>query len=202
MSELQAPLTTSELLGAAAKALQEVGYHRAEKFDAKPWPTPGVQLFEDPLSIAAVCVFETWHDLADRWLDAQAALADLISEHLSRADPKAWEGYLALLTPSPLSDDGRREADLIRRDTTFVRKLVGTGDELHRGGDVIDVLRPLLPLDVEAIALDQREALDLLPELLEARGVSRAAVAAVVDAFRRQEPLVEAIAAIPRPEES
>ena len=63
------------------------------------------------------------------WLQAQAALVDLISAFFHRSDAKAWEGYLVLLTPSVLPHDAALEVTEIRRNTTHVRKLVATGDE-------------------------------------------------------------------------
>lgn len=86
-----------------------------------------------------------------------------------------------------------READVIRRDTTFVRKLVGTGEELRRGTDVIDILRPLLPLRVDEADSARGDTLDLLPRVLSERGVGEDPVKTVVQAFRDQRPLVEAL---------
>jgi hypothetical protein len=187
------PLTTTELMAAASEVLEPAGFKRIDDFEAEPWPTGNTRIYEDPYSVAAVAAFETWGELSERWLDAQAALAELISAHIGRGDPKAWEGYLVLLTPSALSAEARREVQEIRRDTTFVRKLVGTGEELRRGVDVIEVLRPLLPLEVQASAAEEQEALDLLPTLLARREVPENAVRTLVEAFRQQQPLVESL---------
>jgi len=186
-------LTTTELVAAASEFLTNAGFRRFEDFDQAAWSSTSPRIFEDAYSVAAVVPFETWKELADQWLDAQAALAELISEHIGRGEAKAWEGYLVLLTPSALSADARRKADDIRRDTTYVRKLVGTGEELRRGPDVVDILLPLLPLEVTEAASGSQEALDLLPDLLARRDVSKEAVRVIVEAFREQQPLVESL---------
>lgn len=184
-------LTTTDLIAAASTSLEESGYTRIEESQLGEWPITGARLFEDAYSVVSVIVYETWTELASSWADAQAALVELMSEHMTSADAKAWEGYLALLTlaPSPAGvEDG---VSAIRYDTSRVRKLVATGDELKRLSDVERVMLPLLPIDAALDATAEGSALDLLPDLLASQGVDRDAVTIVIEAFGEQQPLLE-----------
>lgn len=185
------PFTTTTLLGAASDVLEKAGYRPVARDRIGVWPPPGPRIYEDPYSIAALVAYDTWRDLAAGWLEAQAALAELISLYFKRGDAKTWEGYLVLLTPSVLPREAHVEASDIRANTRHVRKLVATGDELRSVSDVSRTLLPLLPLEPEMLIAPEGSALDLLPDLLSRRGIDRAAVSVVIGAFREQEPLVE-----------
>ena len=187
--EADGSFTGTSLLAAAGDVLENAGYRLAPVEDE--WPVEGGRVYEDPYSIAAVVVFETWAALAARWMDAQAALVELIGKYFLRSDAKVWEGYLVLLTPSILPLDAHVEATELRRNTQHVRKLLATGDELHGLADVERALLPLLPLSDSEELAEPRSALELVPDLLEAQGVSREAVEAVIDAFVEQAPVVE-----------
>jgi hypothetical protein len=148
---------------------------------------------EDPFGVVLVVAYETWSSLSEGWRDAQAILVKLLTDKLSRGNPKAWEGYLVLLTPSPSGDE--RAEDEIRYDTLRVRKIVGTGESIRFIDDLIDVLMPLLPLgsaEVEVLE-GSGSVLERLPEMLAARGVARSVADAVVNAFTADEPLIESI---------
>jgi hypothetical protein len=176
-------------LAAASTLLLDGGYKQVDaKHADNLWRASTVRLFEDAFGIVAVVVYETWRDLLSRWPDAQAALVDLISRHVSSSDAKAWEGYLALLTPGVASHS---EVTTIRYDTTRVRKLVATGDELKLLADVERALLPLLPLGDERPVAEQDSALEMLPQLLKRRNVPEDAVRVIVKAFREQQPLLE-----------
>lgn len=185
------PFTTTTLLAAASDVLENAGYRPVPEERIGSWPRPSARVYEDPYSIAALAVYDTWGDLANSWLDAQGALADLISSYFTRGDAKSWEGYLVLLTPSVLPADAQLEAADIRANTRHVRKLIATGDELRSVGDVSRTLLPLLPLEPATLAAPDGSALDLLPELLGRRGIDPAAVQVAINAFRSQEPLME-----------
>src|SRR5438128_12448349 len=92
--------TSITLLAAAAEVLQTHGYQPARPEHLKDWTASYVRVFEDAYGIVAVVVHETWQDLVSHWIDAQAALVNLISARIGQSEPKAWEGYLVLLTPS------------------------------------------------------------------------------------------------------
>jgi len=81
---------------------------------------------------------------------------------------------------------------------TRVRKLVATGDDLVELGDVRRALLPLLPLDTTLGSSGSESAIDLIPELLAAKGTPERIGRALVDAFRQQDPLVEALDAARR----
>lgn len=184
-------MTATDLLAAASSILAERGYQRIDSALVGDWPTHNSRIFEDDCGIVAVVVYETWEDLSSSWVDAQASLVELISKYMTSYDAKAWEGYLVLLTPSLLGKDARLEATRIRYDTSRVRKLLATADELKTLKDVERLLLPLLPLQVELVAGLGESVLDMLPSLLSTKGLPEAAVRTVVDAFLEQQPLVE-----------
>jgi hypothetical protein len=94
------------------------------------------------------------------------------------------------LTPG-LAPSETEAIEAVRYNTTRLRKLVGTGDELKLPTDVERVLRPLLPLRRERANLGQESALDLLPRLLAAANISEEVTRLLVDAFQQQSPLLE-----------
>lgn len=114
----------------------------------------------------------------------------MISAQVGHEEGKSWDGYLVLLTPglAPSEDAG---IEAVRYNTTRLRKLVATGDDLRSPTDVERVLRPLLPLGQEQASLSQGSALDLLPKLLADQGIPRETTQLLVDAFREQSPLLE-----------
>ncbi|GIK77430.1 MAG: hypothetical protein BroJett022_11200 [Actinomycetes bacterium] len=189
-----AGLTVTDLLAAASETLESSGYARVA-LDGRE--LEGGRLYEDPYGVVAINVYDSWATLAGEWTEAQAELVELMSEHLSSADAKAWEGYLVLLTPGhadPGADADQLES--IRYDTSRVRKLIAAGDELTRLADVERVLLPLLPIDGGVTDVDQeRSVLDLLPTLIRSEDVDQGAVGAVVAAFQEHEPLLEALEA-------
>lgn len=185
--------TTTSLVAAASSVLEQNGYRQVRPDATERWPGSAGRVYEDPYSVAAVLVYETWRDLADEWPQAQAALAELMSAHFGRDDAKAWEAYLVLLTPSVLPSEAHSMALDIRRDTAHVRKLLATGEELQHLADIERALLPLLPLPAEVAVIEERSVLDLLPGLLSKRGVSESAVRVTTRAFLDQEPIVESL---------
>lgn len=188
-----AGLTVTDILAAATRLLETGGYRRAERDLGDAWPSGSARVFEDAYSIVAVVAFETWSSLSTSWPDAQAALVELISAAVSNADPKAWDGYLVLLTPGEPSDEQRADAGEIRYNTSRLRKLVATGRDLSFLSDVERALSPLLPLNVDVEATDRASVLELLPDLLAPRGARREDVRVLLDAFHAQQPLIEAL---------
>lgn len=183
-----AQLTPSQLMAAATEFLLDGGYRPVAELAAD---AGDARIFEDPYGIVAVNIFETWGDLKRRWPEAQAALVELISAHLSRPEPKVWEGYLVLMCPTPIAAEDSDVLTTMRYDTNRVRKLVATGDEVETVGDVRSALLPLLPLDIEPPAGMRGGLLDRLPDLLSDHGIEQAVTRVVVEAFQSNASVLE-----------
>ncbi len=173
-------LTTSQVLAAATELLMNGGY---ESVPLEDGGFTSARVFEDPYGIVAVNVFDTWESLSDGWHLAQGSLVDLISNHLTRPEPKSWEGYLVLLTPAPVPEPERSHVADLRYDTNRLRKLVATGEDLQTLDDVREALLPLLPLEVEPPGVTRSGLLDRLPNLLASEGIPAEITRAVVEAF-------------------
>jgi hypothetical protein len=184
-------LTSTDILAAASEALVLGGYRRiADSVSGKI--AGSARIFEDPYSVVQLVVYETWTDLETNWTDAQGVLVELISKYVVSTEPKAWDGYLVLLTPSILPTAAREQAIQIKNNFNRVRKFLATGDELKTTSDVERLLLPLLPLAGEVPRGDQSSrVLDFLPEILSKRGIDRAAVETLVTAFAAHQPLLE-----------
>ena len=186
---IEESLTTSQLLAAASETLLAGDYSAVA---APPnWTNSNARVFEDAYGIVAVVVYETWSDLVAQWPDAQGQLVELISEHLARPEAKAWEGYLALLTPVAAPLEARSQIAEIRYDTGRVRKLVATGDELQTLDDIKRALLPVLPLEVGAQLESGVGLLDRLPKLLAAQGIDEDLTRVLVVAFENNQILLE-----------
>lgn len=189
MTDSSLGFTTTDLIAAASQVLLEGGYRQINgRFP--DWGTPTSRLFEDEYSVVGIAVFETCKELLQSWPDVQAVLVDVISRHVGSQESKSWDGYLVLLTPA-LAPSESEAIEAVRYNTTRLRKLVATGDDLKLPTDVERVLRPLLPLRPERLSVGQESALDLLPRLLSAHNISQEVTRVLVDAFRQQSPLVE-----------
>lgn len=191
MSASGAMMTTTDLITACASVLESGGYQPVRE-GFSDWNTTSTRLFEDEYSVVGIAVFGTSAELIQSWSDLQGALVDVISRYVGRAEKKAWDGYLVLLTAAiaPASD---ADIEGIRADTTRLRKLVATGEDLRGLSDVRRLLRSLLPLHNPRGSVVQGTALDLLPELLAAQGINKAVTQALVKSFVEQEPLMEAL---------
>ena len=124
-------LSPTTLLASCAQLLTEAGYRLVAPEAAAAWSTVGSRLFEDPYSLVGVVVYDTWGELAERWPDAQARLVDTMALRLAKTESKTWDGYVVLLTPGYSERSARGGVSLIRYDTTRVRKLVATGEDLR-----------------------------------------------------------------------
>ena len=185
-------LTTTDLIAAATQVLADGGYTLI------PWNeaasnSASSRYFEDTYGIVAVVVYSTWSDLANNWFEAQSQLIGLMSRSLSQGDPKAWEGYLVLLTPGVTALPNSDAIDTIRYDISRMRKFVATGDSLGTLSDIERVLSPLLPLSAEPETAADETVLERLPDLLAKKGTDRDAVHVIVSAYRAQRPLLEAL---------
>lgn len=183
-------LTVAQVSGAVSGRLERAGFQVGPELSLRT----GEQLrsFEDDVSVVGVVQYRSWSALRDNWLDAQSTLVDLLSERLDRSDPKAWEGYLVLLTLD--QPPAAAEVDEIRRNTARLRKIVATGDDLTRVSEVEDALLPVLPLTGGTLRHGSGSILDRLPELLQSRGIDQGLTQRVVLALENDRPLMEAVA--------
>jgi hypothetical protein len=187
--------SASALLAAATERLSaaDAGFKVVERDIRSGWPTEHVRVFEDLLSVVAVVVFETWHELSSHWADAQAALVELMTEYFLTFEAKAWDGYLVVLTPGNAGVQFG-EVEQIRYDVSQVRKLVADGSELATTKDLERLLAPLLPLTrVSVGATGPASVLEALMADLVGGGVDEAAIRAVVSAFENDQPLMDAL---------
>jgi len=189
MTSSSAAFTPTDLIAAASEALSAGGYEQIrERFS--DWDTPTSRLFEDEYNVVGIVVFDTCGELLRKWPDLQGSLVNVISRHVGLGESKSWDGYLVLMTPG-LAPSEDAEIEAVRYNTTRLRKLVATGDDLRSPTDVERVLRPLLPLRQEGATLAEKSALDLLPKLLVNQGISTETTQLLIDAFREQSPLLE-----------
>lgn len=184
-------LTVSQLLAAASGVLTSSGYTEAAASPSVGGSSYAPRIFEDAYGIVAVHGFETWRQLVGHWNIAQGQLVDLISTHLRAPEPKAWDGYLVLLTPAPLAPAERVTLNNLRNDIMRVRKLVATGEDLGTLDDVRRALLPLLPLGTEEAFESPVGLLALLPDLLGVEGISHPVTQVVIEAFTANESMLE-----------
>lgn len=184
--------TSTTLMAAASEVLTGSGF-RVVPFElTERWGTSNCRVFEDPYSLVAVTIFDTWKQLQDRWPDSQSSLVDLVASKLSKSEAKAWDVYLAVLTPAFADTDSARELNAIRYDTTRVRKLISTGEDLTTLDGVRRTLLPLLPIN--PIALEPpRDIFELLIDALESKGIERSDVRRLVDAFASNKDLISSL---------
>jgi hypothetical protein len=142
-------------------------------------------------AIVAVHVYDTWHELTEDWAVAQSLLVDIISANVTRREPKAWEGYLVLLTGADLLEEDHQALADLRSNTSRLRKLVATGQDVQTLDDVHNALLPLLPLKVDNPEYSEAGLLARLPVLLEEDGIDRRSTEAAIDAFLRNESIME-----------
>jgi hypothetical protein len=183
-------LTSTQVVGAVTEGLVAGGFRLIT--EAEDQAGTQVRVFEDPHSVVAAAVYDSWKILSDRWSSAQGLLVELMSAHFARTEPKAWDGYLILLTTEDVVGEALA-IDRVRRDTTRVRKIVATGDDLNTIGAVTDVLLPVLPLRLERISGSNERVLGRLVDLLEPFGVDRDLTSQVVNAFEHNRSPMEAI---------
>lgn len=181
------------LLPEAARLLDEGGYRvvrdAAEILD---FPPDRGLLAEDRYGIVAVATYPTWTELQEGWPVAQAALVDAMSARLAPSQPKAWEGYLVLLTPALVGPSARDDVERIRYDTSRLRKLVATGDDLKGLGDLRRTLLPLMPLQPAGpTAQEPSDILDLIVSSADVTEEESRLLNLVLTAFRERTPLLE-----------
>jgi hypothetical protein len=184
-------LGPAAVLAEAARVLSSANYRLERETEKKlDLPSERALLAEDKYGVVVVVVYDTWRELASAWREAQAAAVEALSARFSRLDRKAWDGYLVLLTPA-LATDHDATVHEIRYDTSRIRKIVATGDDLVSLNDVERALLPLLPLAQNESDIDEAQSpLDELPEQLEQTGIARELAETAVAAFRAHRPIV------------
>lgn len=184
-------MTATDLIAASTSVLEAGGYQPIRE-GVPEWNTTSTRLFEDKYNVVGIAVFATAAELLQSWADLQGALVNVISSYVGQSERKAWDGYLVLLTTgiAPASD---YKIEDVRSDTTRLRKLVATGEDLATPSDVERLLRPLLPLRDQPGSIGQGTALDLLPQLLREQGIDESTTQGLVKSFIEQEPLMEAL---------
>ena len=136
----------------AARLLLEGGFVEAPTVPVDP--TTDIRMFEDALCIVGLVCYSTWSKLEAGWMAAQTAMVTRISEHMSRSDPKSWDGYLALIT----ADEPAKYQSIhqIKYDTQRLRKLVVSGRDL-KTFSVKRSLLPVLPFDFSCLDVASRD---------------------------------------------
>lgn len=191
MTNSSVPMTATDLIAASSGVLEAGGYQPI-RTGFPEWDTASTRLFEDKYNVVGVAVFTTCAELLASWADLQGALVDVISRHVGQSESKAWDGYLVLLTMG-IAPSNDAEMEKLRYDTTRLRKLVATGDDLSTAGDVERLLRPLVPLRAARGSASEPTALDLLPGLLAEQDINQNTTEVLVKSFIDQEPLMDAL---------
>ena len=182
-------VSLTAIVAQAAETLEGAGFKTVDPSATDAWRASATKVYEDAYSIVCIAAYETWADLASRWIEDQSTVVDLISKHFVRTEAKAWDGYLVLLTPSAVPRSDRSTAISIQRDTLHLRKLVADGGELRALGSVRRMLLPLLPIE-EDFSLEPRNVLDALVPLLTRHGVDEESVRVAIEAFRDQRSMI------------
>ncbi|WP_263788819.1 hypothetical protein [Salinibacter grassmerensis] len=183
-------LKDTQVLAGVREVLHENGFERGET--PSEWGTKdrSAFVFEDEYSIVGAVLYSTCDELIHDWPHDQDALSSKISEHFGRGEAKSSDGYLVLMT-SGLPEDEQREAlTRIRYDTSRLRKLVATGEDLSHKNDIAKLLLPVLPLEIGGSDDVPSSGLDELPSLLD---LPEEATRVLIDAYREQAPLLEAL---------
>lgn len=183
------PLNQSQSVGEATRLLREGGFQQADSIEIQP--NVELRVFEDARSIVGVVFFRSWHQLSSHWLTAQAALVDRISSRFRRGEAKSWDGYLVLLTSdrAPTAE----AVTEVRRDTSRLRKLIGSGADLVSLESIADVLLPVLPLQLDGSETVESSLLDRIPAMLEAYDVDPVLAAAAIASFEANRTPMEGI---------
>ena len=185
--------SSTELLAAAREVLTSSGFKEVTQYSLPGFDSSYSCLFEDAYSLATIVFYNTWEDLLRNWQHAQTAFVELISEHISSDDEKRWEGYLLLWTTDLVPTSEVEKAQQIEYNTGRVRKLLSTGQHLSQIGDVSQVLLPLLPITESFAQSADEGVLGRIPELLQSEHLTKQKILAVIDAFEKNESVLEAV---------
>lgn len=184
-------LTKNEMLVSATKQLESAGYSRIDS--SLKWSSPEGRAFEDIYGVVGLFVFETWSELKNQWSKAQGLLVELISNHLSRTNPKTWDGYLILLTPGEPPNSERYLVEELRYDTNRARKIVGTGPIIRDISDLSLILTPLFPFEADTLDMISSDPLQELPAILKDFGLEPIVIRGLIQAYQDGTPLMNPI---------
>jgi hypothetical protein len=184
-------LTVSQILATVDETMLAADYKVGETGESEYWRPASRRVYEDEYGVVGLVVFDSWNELDAGWRRAQAELVHLLSDHLTADEPKAWEGYLLLLTPGRAPTE--KSIAEIRYDLTRLRKIAAGGERLRTVGDVKRVVSPVLPLTFGAERDEAIGLLEKLPELIADEEVPEASVQALVQAYAGQESMMQAL---------
>lgn len=183
-------LSDTQITAGVEELLQESGFTSGEIPNEWHEKERSAFVFEDEYSIVGVVLYANCDELIEEWANDQGALSGKISEYVGRGEAKSSDGYLVLLT-SGLPEENQREAlTRIRYDTSRLRKLVATGEDLSALSDIENILQPVLPLQVSSGDGVSSSGLDKLPDLLD---LPEKPTKKLVDAYWDQASLLEAL---------
>ena len=191
MTTQSTQLTPNYLIAAASSILEAGGYQRITK-GVPEWSTATTRLFEDEYNVVGVAAFQTCGQLVGAWSDLQGSLVEVISRRVGPSENKAWDGYLALMTGA-FAPSEELEIEQLRYNTTRLRKLVLTGEDLSGPNDIDRLLGTLLPLRNPEATIKQTSVLAMLPDLMAQQGIGRGVTESIVRAFQDQKGLMEAL---------
>lgn len=176
--------------------LESTGSHAVERSRAGDGPLEGI--VEDTLTVVGYAVYQTVSELLNSWMDAQDQMARAISRSEFDLGAKAWDGYLVLATPERSTSDQSAALTRIRTNTRRLRKLLIVGEDVQIIGDrtlatvVARCLAPLAPLQLPP-GTGVADPLANLGARVQVPGLSAADIDAVVEAYRENRPLIQAL---------
>jgi hypothetical protein len=150
-----------------------------------------LRVLEDAYGVVLLQCFDSVDALLDLWEEAQSLLVKALTDHMMPGAARGWEGYLVLMTPASALARDLPALMALRYDTTRTRKLLITGAaRLHRG------LAPILPLPEQTAQASADDSLDYVVEWLGTSGVTVPTARVLLDAYRNQQSLLEALEAV------
>lgn len=186
----QNSLTSTSLIGTSNEFLVQSKYYDITPDHPQFWQLQNTRLYEDEYGIVCLVVYETFSDLLNDWEIAQMNLVDIISENIPSNEPKVWDSYLLLLTPSKVSN--REKINEIRSDTTRTRKIVATGNRLNTRDDVETVLSPILPLDTGTLDDETIDIMELITRNIASKSdIKTEYIREIINAYEAHEPMIE-----------
>ncbi len=168
----------NESINRLRAALEGADYRVGEVEDERSF------LAESPERVVWATVFETPQELLATWNQTQVLAID---QTRSLAPEKSWELYLLLGTELAATEEEESELDLVRRDTSYARKVLVPG-LAGLDTEVETFIAPLIPLSIIP-AKERPNALSMLDAIVEAEGSKAERV--VLDAFKANRPLFE-----------
>ncbi|MFF1251769.1 hypothetical protein ACFVYC_04640 [Pseudarthrobacter sp. NPDC058329] len=187
------------LVSQMAYLLSSSGAKLISRSQYESWPETA-SAYEDKYSIIAIWTYESFSKISDQWIAAQDEVIKLMSSNISSSDPKAWDGYLLLVTNEGIPSGMADRLNEIRTDTRRIRKLVITGDDLPgTAGSELEItqgirrlLAPVLNVSIER-SLMQSDPLTAITDRSEFSHQMESDLMVALGAYRRGLPMVEAI---------